>query len=37
MRITLDLDDEALAAAMAVAAGRTRTEVINEAPSRVRS
>ena len=31
MRTTLNLDDEALAAAMAYAAGRTKTAVINEA------
>jgi Arc/MetJ family transcription regulator len=31
MRITLNLDDEALAGAMKVAPGKTRTEVINEA------
>jgi Arc/MetJ family transcription regulator len=31
MRTTLDLDDEALAAAMEVGSGRTKTAVINEA------
>lgn len=31
MRTTLDLDDEALAAAMEAGAGRTKTAVINEA------
>lgn len=31
MRTTLDIDDEALAAAMNVAEGRTKTEVVNEA------
>ncbi len=31
MRTTLNLDDDALAAAMQYAEGRTRTEVINEA------
>lgn len=31
MRTTLDLDEKALAAAMAVNAGRTKTAVINEA------
>ena len=31
MRTTLNLDDEALASAMKVAPGRTRTDVINEA------
>ena len=31
MRTTLDLDDAALAAAMKVAEGRTKTAVINEA------
>ncbi len=31
MRTTLDIDDEALAEAMKFAAGRTKTEVINEA------
>lgn len=31
MRTTLDLDREALAAAMEVGAGKTRTAVINEA------
>lgn len=31
MRTTLNIDDEALAAAMKVADGRTKTEVINEA------
>jgi len=31
MRTTLNLDDEALAGAMKVARGRTKTEVINEA------
>jgi Arc/MetJ family transcription regulator len=31
MRTTLNLDDEALAGAMAVAAGKTKTDVINEA------
>jgi Arc/MetJ family transcription regulator len=31
MRTTLDLDDTALAAAMKVAEGRTKTAVINEA------
>ena len=31
MRTTLDLDDEALDAAMSVAGGRTKTDVINEA------
>ena len=31
MRTTLNLDDRALAEAMAVAEGRTKTEVINEA------
>ena len=31
MRTPLNLDDEALAAAMAHAEGRTKTEVINEA------
>jgi Arc/MetJ family transcription regulator len=31
MRTTLNIDDEALAAAMRFADGRTKTEVINEA------
>lgn len=31
MRTTLNIDDKALAAAMAVSEGRTKTEVINEA------
>ena len=31
MRTTLNIDDEALAAAMKFAAGRTKTEVVNEA------
>jgi Arc/MetJ family transcription regulator len=31
MRTTLNLDGEALAAAMEVADGRTKTEVVNEA------
>lgn len=31
MRTTLNIDDEALAAAMKVAEGMTKTEVINEA------
>lgn len=31
MRTTLNLDDEALDAAMRYSSGRTRTEVINEA------
>ena len=31
MRTTLDLDDEALRAAMEASAGRTKTAVINEA------
>ncbi|MGH9367354.1 MAG: type II toxin-antitoxin system VapB family antitoxin [Thermoanaerobaculia bacterium] len=31
MRTTLDLDEEALASAMKVAEGRTKTAVINEA------
>ncbi len=31
MRTTLDLDEKALAAAMAVNSGRTKTAVINEA------
>jgi len=31
MRTTLNIDDDALRAAMAFAAGRTKTEVINEA------
>jgi len=31
MRTTLDLDQEALTAAMEVAAGKTKTAVINEA------
>ena len=31
MRTTLELNDEAIAEAMAQAPGRTRTEVINEA------
>jgi Arc/MetJ family transcription regulator len=31
MRTTLNLDDRALAEAMAVSDGRTKTEVINEA------
>ena len=31
MRTTLNLDDRALAEAMAVSKGRTKTEVINEA------
>jgi Arc/MetJ family transcription regulator len=31
MRTTLDLDDAALAAAMRVSEGRTKTSVINEA------
>ena len=31
MRTTLNLDDEALAGAMRVAPGQTKTEVINEA------
>jgi Arc/MetJ family transcription regulator len=31
MRTTLNLDDQALADAMAFAEGRTKTEVINEA------
>jgi Arc/MetJ family transcription regulator len=31
MRTTLNIDDEALAAAMAYAEGRTKTEVVNEA------
>jgi len=31
MRTTLNLDDEALAAAMEVADGKTKTEVVNEA------
>jgi Arc/MetJ family transcription regulator len=31
MRTTLDLDEKALAAAMAVGSGRTKTAVINEA------
>jgi Arc/MetJ family transcription regulator len=31
MRTTLDLDDEALEAAMKVSKGRTETDVVNEA------
>lgn len=31
MRTTLNLDDEALGAAMSVSEGKTKTEVINEA------
>jgi Arc/MetJ family transcription regulator len=31
MRTTLNLDDQALAAAMAYSEGRTKTDVINEA------
>ena len=31
MRTTLNIDDEALEAAMKFAAGRTKTEVVNEA------
>jgi Arc/MetJ family transcription regulator len=31
MRTTLNLDDEALEAAMKVSEGRTKTEVVNEA------
>jgi len=31
MRTTLNIDDEALEAAMKVADGRTKTEVVNEA------
>lgn len=31
MRTTLNLDDQALAEAMAVSKGRTKTDVINEA------
>lgn len=31
MRTTLNLDDEALASAMKVASGKTKTDVINEA------
>ena len=31
MRTTLNIDDEALQAAMKLAGGRTKTEVINEA------
>lgn len=31
MRITLNLDDEALEAALTVAPGKTKTDVINEA------
>lgn len=31
MRTTLNIDDEALTAALEVAPGRTKTEVINEA------
>lgn len=31
MRTTLNLDDDALAAAMEVAEGRTKTEIVNEA------
>jgi Arc/MetJ family transcription regulator len=31
MRTTLNLDDEALASAMKVSAGKTKTDVINEA------
>lgn len=31
MRTTLNLDDEALASAMKVAPGKTKTDVINEA------
>ena len=31
MRTTLNIDDEALAAAMAYAKGRTKTDVVNEA------
>ena len=31
MRTTLNIDDEALQAAMTLAGGRTKTEVINEA------
>ena len=31
MRTTLNLDDEAVAAAMKVSRGRTKTDVINEA------
>jgi Arc/MetJ family transcription regulator len=31
MRTTLNLDDEVLASAMKVAAGKTKTDVINEA------
>ena len=31
MRTTLNIDDEALQAAMELAGGRTKTEVINEA------
>jgi Arc/MetJ family transcription regulator len=31
MRTTLDIDDDALAQAMKIAGGRTKTEVINEA------
>ena len=31
MRTTLNIDDDALRAAMKVAGGRTKTEVINEA------
>ena len=31
MRTTLNIDDEALAAAMKLSVGRTKTEVVNEA------
>jgi Arc/MetJ family transcription regulator len=31
MRITLNIDDEALASAMRVSPGKTKTDVINEA------
>jgi Arc/MetJ family transcription regulator len=31
MRTTLNIDDDALAAAMEVSEGRTKTEVVNEA------
>jgi Arc/MetJ family transcription regulator len=31
MRTTLNLDDEALTAAMEVATGKTKTEIVNEA------
>ena len=35
MRTTLNIDDEALQAAMELADGRTKTEVVNEALRRV--